>query len=152
MEVPQHFAIVLPLLAAGVSLLMSLIVHALSLQAVIRFVRRERKIGFAGVKFWRNVVIVATGVLVLMVAHLLEILIWACMLRLCGASREMLSAFYYSAGSYTTLGTVGVAVDPSWRLIGPLEAANGMLMFGVSTAITFSVIERLIRLRTGEID
>jgi hypothetical protein len=35
-------------------------------------------------------------------------------------------------------------MTPAWRLLGPLEAADGMLMFGVSTAIIFALIQRLI--------
>jgi len=35
----------------------------------------------------------------------------------------------------------------SWKLLGPMEAADGMLMFGVSTAIIFAVIQRLIETR-----
>jgi hypothetical protein len=38
-------------------------------------------------------------------------------------------------------------MTPSWRLLGPLEAANGVLMFGVSTAIIFAVTQRLIEVR-----
>jgi hypothetical protein len=36
-------------------------------------------------------------------------------------------------------------LTPSWRMLGPLEATDGMLMFGVSTAIIFSLIQRLIQ-------
>jgi hypothetical protein len=35
----------------------------------------------------------------------------------------------------------------SWKLLGPMEAADGMLMFGVSTAIIFAVIQKLIETR-----
>jgi hypothetical protein len=38
-------------------------------------------------------------------------------------------------------------MTPSWRLLGPLEALDGMLMFGVSTAMIFAVIQRLLRAR-----
>jgi hypothetical protein len=38
-------------------------------------------------------------------------------------------------------------MTPSWRLLGPLEAADGMLMFGVSTAMIFAVILLLIQIR-----
>jgi hypothetical protein len=38
-------------------------------------------------------------------------------------------------------------MSPSWKLLGPLEAANGMLMFGVSTAMIFAVIQRLVQAR-----
>jgi len=36
-------------------------------------------------------------------------------------------------------------MTPSWRFLGPLEAANGLLLFGVSTALVFAVIQYLIR-------
>lgn len=42
-------------------------------------------------------------------------------------------------------------MTPSWRMLGPLEAANGMLMFGVSTAIIFAVIQRLIQARFADL-
>jgi len=37
----------------------------------------------------------------------------------------------------------------AWRLLGPLEALAGMLMFGVSTAVLFGVTKALIRLGEG---
>jgi len=44
-----------------------------------------------------------------------------------------------------------VVVTPSWRLLGPLEAADGMLMFGVTTAMIFAVIQRLVRARLPDL-
>ena len=38
-------------------------------------------------------------------------------------------------------------MSPQWRLLGPLEAANGILMFGVSTAMIFTLILRLTQTR-----
>ncbi len=47
--------------------------------------------------------------------------------------------------NYTTLGYGDVIMSPSWKLFGPLEAADGMLMFGVSTAMVISVIQLIFR-------
>jgi hypothetical protein len=66
---------------------------------------------------------------------------------MCGEFSGFAAAFNHSAVNYTTLGYGAVVMTPSWRLLGPLEAANGMLMFGVSTAIIFAVIQRLIHIR-----
>jgi hypothetical protein len=52
--------------------------------------------------------------------------------------------------NYTTLGDSEKVMSPSWRLLAPLEAANGMLMFGVSTAMLFAVIQRLFQIRFSE--
>ena len=66
---------------------------------------------------------------------------------ICGEFSELGAAYYHSAVNYTTLGYGDLIMTPSWRMLGPLEAANGMLMFGVSTAIIFAVIQRLIQAR-----
>jgi len=52
--------------------------------------------------------------------------------------------------NYTTLGDSEKVMSPSWRLLAPFEAANGMLMFGVSTAMLFAVIQRLFQIRFNE--
>ena len=49
--------------------------------------------------------------------------------------------------NYTTLGDSDRVMSPTWRLLAPLEAANSMLMFGVSTAMLFAIIQRLIQTR-----
>ena len=48
---------------------------------------------------------------------------------------------------YTSLGYGDLIISPSWKLLGPLETANGMLLFGVSTAMIFAVIQRLVKAR-----
>jgi hypothetical protein len=70
-------------------------------------------------------------------------------LGLCGEFTSFAAAFYHSAMNYTSLGYGDVVMSPSWKLLGPLEAANGMLMFGISTAMIFAVIQRLMQPRIG---
>jgi hypothetical protein len=62
------------------------------------------------------------------------------------------SAYYHSAANYTTLGYGDVIMTSSWRMLEQLEAANGMLMFGVSTAIIFTVIQRLLQTRFTDLE
>jgi hypothetical protein len=71
--------------------------------------------------------------------------LWAVLFLFCGEFRSFGVAYYHSVVNYTTLGYGDVIMTPLWRLLGPLEAANGMLMFGVSTAVIFAVIQRLIQ-------
>jgi hypothetical protein len=66
---------------------------------------------------------------------------------LCGEFQVFGIAYYHSAVNYTTLGYGDLIMTPAWRLLGPLEAADGSLMFGVSTAMTFAVVLRLIQAR-----
>jgi hypothetical protein len=144
-------AIFLPLAAGAGTVLCTVLIHAVALISIVHFVRRERRLGRAGVRFWKDVGIVAGAVLVAFAAHLLEITAWALLFMLCGEFSSFRSAFYLSAGNYTTLGS-GVVMSPAWKLLGPLEAADGMLMFGVSTAILFAVIQRLAQTRYGDSD
>ncbi|MGO9466172.1 MAG: ion channel [Isosphaeraceae bacterium] len=52
--------------------------------------------------------------------------------------------------SYTALGYGDVLLSERWRLLGPLEAINGLLFFGLSTAVLFAIMSQMIahRLRT----
>ncbi len=147
---PNGFPILLPLAVSAAAVFCTVIVHALATISIVHFVRRERRVGIAGVRFWRDVLIVAGVVLALFCAHLLDIAVWGGLLELCGEFSRFGSAFYHSAGNYTTLGSSGSIISATWRLLGPMEAANGMLMFGVSTAIIFTVIQGFVRSRFGE--
>jgi hypothetical protein len=145
---PTHRIAILTPLAVGVSAIVcTIIVHALAVSATVNVVRRERRLGHAGACFWIDVAIVAVAILFAFAAHLVEIALWALLFKICGEFPDFGVAFDHSAVNYTTLGYGDVIMTPSWKLLGPLEAANGMLMFGVSTAMIFTVIQRLIQAR-----
>jgi hypothetical protein len=146
MAVP-HVAILLPLVIALAMTFCTIIIHALALIMIVHFVRRERRLGHAGVKFWRDITIVAGAALLALTAHLVEITAWAVLFVLCGEFPDLARAFYHSAVNYTSLGYGDVVMSASWRLLGPLETADGMLMFGISTGLIFAVIQRLLETR-----
>jgi len=147
---PDHIAVLFPLVIAVAIILCTIFIHALGLVAIVEFVRRERRLGRAGVKFWRDVIIVAGAALLALTAHLVEITAWAVLFVLAGEFPHIATAFYHSAVNYTSLGYGDVVMSASWRLLGPLEAGDGMLMFGISTAMIFAVIQRLAQTRLGE--
>ena len=80
-------------------------------------------------------------------AHLVEIFIWAVVLVLCGQFGQLSAASCTSAMLYTTLGSGEVAMSSSWKLLAPFETADGMLAFGVSTAIVISIGQLIVRTR-----
>ena len=143
---PQ-FAILPPLVVGAGAVACTIFIHALALAATINLVRYERKRGRAGAGALIDLAIVAAAISFAFVAHLIEIALWAVLLVICGEFQELGNAFYHSAVNYTTLGYGDLLLTPSWRLLGPLEAANGALMFGVSTAMIFAVIQRLLLTR-----
>ena len=146
---PERVAILLPLGIAVSITFCTVIIHALAMMPMIYFVHYELRLGRAGVLFRRDVAIVAGATLVALAAHLVAIATWAIVFSLCGEFSQFAEAVYYSGLNYTTLGDSAV-IPPSWRLLVPLEGANGMLMFGVSTAMLFAIVQRLVESRLGE--
>lgn len=86
------------------------------------------------------------GVVGLMEAilHGMEAGVWAAAYLWLGAINSYRDAILYSVNSFTTRGASGLSLDPQWRLMGALEAANGMLLFGISTAFVFAVMQRIL--------
>jgi hypothetical protein len=136
-----------PLLVGVVTIVCTVGLHATAGAGAIRLVQREVRHGFAGTRFRNNVIVISGAVLVALVAHLIQMAAWALVFILCGEFHALAAAFYQSAMNYTTLGYGDVVMSRHWQLLGPIEAADGMLMFGVSTAILFAVIQRLIHVK-----
>jgi hypothetical protein len=82
--------------------------------------------------------------------HILEILLWAWFYRWrCFATWE--SAFYFSAGSYSTVGTGEVILRQAWRQLGPIESLIGVLMCALSASFLFAVVTRLVEAVESEV-
>jgi hypothetical protein len=81
----------------------------------------------------------------LLVLHLAEALVWAAFLVLLDALPDLETAAYFSLTSYTTLGYGDVTLPREWRLLGPLEGAAGVLMFGWSTGILAAALNQVYR-------
>lgn len=88
------------------------------------------------------VVMAASGTL-LTLTHLLEVLVWALLYDITGAT-EPDNIYYFAFVNFTTLGYGDLIPARPWRILGPMTAANGMLLFGWSTAVLFAVLSRSI--------
>lgn len=147
MTTQHRVDILVPLMLGSVAFVCTTVIHLLPLRAIVNFIRREKSRGRAGASFWIDVGIVARTISYATAAHLIEIGLWALLFVIVGEFQAFGAAYYHSAVNYTTLGYGDVVMSPTWRLLGPLEAANGMLMFGVSSALVFAVIQKLIETR-----
>jgi hypothetical protein len=141
----QRVAILMPLAVGAIAVLCTIFIHALAVAATVNFVRREKRLGREGAGLWTNLGIVSLAMSFILVAHLIEIALWAVLFIICGEFKGFGIAYYFSAVNYTTLGYGDLIMSPSWKLLGPLEAADGTFMFGVSTAIIFAVIVRMVQ-------
>jgi hypothetical protein len=82
-------------------------------------------------------------VLGLMLIHTIEVWLYAGLYLAIGALQDLETAVYFSTTSFTTIGYGDVVLGEQWRLVGAIEGANGLLLFGWSTAFLFSVISRM---------
>ena len=86
-----------------------------------------------------------TGVMFLLViGNCLQIAIWAALFRLVGEFSTFAEAFYHSAVNFATLGYGDIVMSDTHRLLGPLEAVNGVLMIGVSTAALMTAFQDVV--------
>jgi hypothetical protein len=143
----QEPAVLFPLVLGLPVILITIGVHAVALAATVRFLRHEYQLRRAGIGFWKDVVITAGVTLLALFAHLIDIAMWAVLYVACGEFTALSAAFDHSAENYTSLGYGNVVMSASWKLFGPLEATNGLLMFGVSAAMIFATAQRLFRTR-----
>jgi hypothetical protein len=79
--------------------------------------------------------------LLLVVLLGIEAAVWAAAYLWLGALDSPEDAILYSVDSMTTRGASGLMLERHWRMMGALEGADGMLLFGISTAFMFAVLQ-----------
>ena len=87
--------------------------------------------------------VVAALVLIMFVACLFEAAAWAAVFAVVGAIDGFEPALYFLMVTYTTLGYGDVVLEEQWRLLGSFEAANGIIMFGWTTALIVTAVHRV---------
>jgi hypothetical protein len=137
----------LPLLVASGVLFGSVLLYGLSTSILVQLVVHLIRSGYDGLSVWKNVVFMLLVSLLMAAAHLIQVALWAAAFLIVGVLQTFDEALYYSAQSYTALGYGDMVVSEQWRLLGPLESINGLLLFGLSTASMFAVMSRILKNR-----
>ena len=86
--------------------------------------------------------------LLLAALHGVEATLWAAAYWWLGALSSPADAILYSVDSMSTRGASGLVLEHHWRMMGALEATDGMLLFGISTAFIFAMIQAYWSLMT----
>lgn len=128
-----------------IGLLISLVNVAIQALASVGLVSVMRRLTH-GRHFRRRYITLQLGMVVtgslLTLTHLAQVGIWAMAYEALHAVKNADDAYYLAFVNFTTLGYGDILPTYDWRLLGPVTAANGMLMFGWSTAVLFSVLTR----------
>ena len=90
-------------------------------------------------------IVVPLGIVLgLFVVHGVEIWLYALVFWRAAAVQGLDQALYISIGAYSTLGEAGPVLPERWRIVGSLEAINGMLLIGWSTAFLFQILRHIM--------
>jgi hypothetical protein len=121
----------------------TVLIHALGTLEAIAHLSRVWQRTLAKQRLLASEVHIVRVVSILLLLHLLEAGIWATFFVAAGVLPDLETAVYFSLTSYTTIGYGDVVLPPPWRLLGPIEGAVGILMFGWSTSIMVTAIPRI---------
>jgi hypothetical protein len=95
-------------------------------------------------------IVLGAATLVAIVLHAIEAAIWAWVYQTLGALPDGKTALLYSLGAMTTYGHAHFDLANHWQLMGALEALNGMILFGLTTAFLYGMIRELLAARGGK--
>ncbi len=125
----------------------TVIIQAMALDFIIRRTgASEKLLRRLSRNFWQPLMasIVVVSVFAVQITH---IWLWAILYRVLGCAplENFSDALYFATTTYTTLGYGDIVLEPSFRMLSGVEAANGFLLFGWTTAFIFEVISQLYK-------
>jgi hypothetical protein len=129
------------ILLGTVPLLATLFIHGAGMNLVQWGFRRHRRRGLTSRLL--NGTFFAVSILVLVITHLSEIALWTAALIGIGAISSLRDAYYYVAGTYTTLGYGEGTLPHQWRLLAPMIAISGLFAFGWTTSVLMNLVAQV---------
>ena len=122
------------------TMVLCLILQIALLVVVVRFyMKRQNRVNIASL--WSCLAVIKGVMLLLVIGNLGQIALWAWLFNLLGEFEQFDDAFYHSAVNFGSLGYGDIVMSEQHKLLGALEAINGVLMIGVSTAALMSTFQ-----------
>jgi magnesium-transporting ATPase (P-type) len=126
------------------TMVLCLLIQSLLLVMVIRYYYRNEYL-LNSPSFWSSLVVIISIMLLLVVSNLAQVAVWAALFRILGEFQQFSEAFYHSAVNFATLGYGDIVMSEEHKLLGPLEAINGVLMIGISTAAMLAAFQDAVK-------
>jgi hypothetical protein len=127
-------------------ILLTVLMHAVGLLFIEVYVVQKLEAALRNVRFRiRFPLIISAVVLWVTTLHAAEAAVWAGVYRWLGALPDQNTAMLYSISAITSYGHAGLYLLPQWQLMGALEALNGVMLFGLTTAFLFTVVQSASR-------
>jgi voltage-gated potassium channel len=131
------------LLIATAMVALTVVTHLLGLSVLIASTHRHSS-RLQGDRAFVLQMLVLIGVSFgLFILHGVEIWSYAALYYLVGAIHSFEDALYFSTATYATIGYGELTLSRSWRILGAIEGANGVILLGWSTAFFISIVGRI---------
>ena len=82
-----------------------------------------------------------------MLGTFVQVGLWGALFVVLGEFSDLYEAVYHSAVNFASLGYGDIVMSKEWKLLGPLEAINGVLMLGMSAAALMVILQQLVKLQ-----
>jgi hypothetical protein len=118
----------------------------------VQYALRRISVDSLHLKTLGNIRLLMVVMLILMLGNLLQISLWGALFLWLGEFTEFSEAVYHSTVNYASLGYGDIVMSKSWKLLGPLEAVNGVLMCGMTAGVLMGILQAQIKqtLRHGQ--
>ncbi len=126
-------------------MLLCLVLQAVFVAKCLRYYARFRNAQQDHESQLLDILMLSMVMLLMLLGNFVQMTIWAALFMLLGEFGEFATALYHSGVNFATLGYGDIVMTERWRLLGPLEAANGILMFGVSTSVMTAAVMDVIK-------
>ena len=132
-------------MTAFVLIAITIVIHGVGTTAWIRYLLARHSTADGKFRPAKTLRVLISTAIVLITLHLIEIFVWALAYLLVLPSNELEtleSALYFSAVTFTTLGYGDITLGSDWRILSGIEAIDGILLIGWTTAFLFAVLQR----------
>jgi len=135
-----------PLLVSMVIVALTVVIHAFGTHHWMRFMGRHFVREDGDFKAGKSLPAVMWTAVVLLMLHVVEVVVWALTYLLLTSITSLDSfekAAYFSVVTFTTVGYGDITLpEEEWRMLSGIEALNGILLVGWTTAFLFAVVQR----------
>lgn len=131
------------LIWAVITLLLTVIFHATSLILLAKVTFADTVVTLRHRSAIFSVAVFSSLCVIVLLINVIEICGWAILFYSFGATDNPIRALTHSMGAFTTYGNPAYFQDDSWRLVSHLEAMNGLVVFGITTAFLYSASGRI---------
>ncbi|SFP85338.1 Ion channel [Geopseudomonas sagittaria] len=126
-------------------LVMEAYIVVLSLRYYVSYYARTSRAGAGDKTLLWDCLVLGLVMLLMMLGYFVQIALWAGLFMLLGEFDEFATSTYYSGVTFATLGYGDIVLSERWRLLGALEAGNGVLMLGISTGVMTAAVKEVIK-------